>query len=43
MADIFCLIFEEFTLVEAKADSILVEDDVDTFQVEENERFVAAV
>ena len=43
MADIFCLIFEKFTLVEVKDDSILAEDDADTVQEEENEQFVAAV
>ena len=43
MADVFCSIFNKFTLVEAKSDSILAEDDADTFQVEENEKFVAAV
>ena len=34
MSDVFCFIFEKFTLVEAKSDSILAEDDPYTFQVE---------
>ena len=36
MADILCSIFNKFTLVEAKYDSILAEDDTDKFQVEED-------
>ena len=34
VANVFCSIFEKFTLSDAKADSILVDDDVDTFQVD---------
>ena len=43
MAEVLCSIFDKFKLVEAKSDSILVEDDADTFQVEENEHFFVAV
>ena len=43
VANVLCSIFEELSLVKAKYDSIIAEDNADKSQVEENERFVAAV